>query len=98
MPDIAATVLDLALYREAARAAKFMSDTWERVGFVECVHGEVTLDGVAVIVVVVKQPLTEMQNRCMPTAVNNIGLDIRVGPCRRRRCGRRGASTGRSPG
>lgn len=84
MTDTRGVVLDLVPLLDAVRAAKFMAGLFERVPFIQCIHGGRAADGSPVIVVVAKHPLTDSERGCLPTAVNHVGLDVRVESCGRR--------------
>ena len=91
MAEVGATVVELAPRLAAVRAAKFLAGIFERVQFIQCVHGEVGPDGEPLIVFIVDRPLTDLEKRCLPSACDHIAAEIRVGPCAFRRCSGRAA-------
>jgi hypothetical protein len=70
-------VVELADYREAARAATFLAGLLERAPWVRAVRAEVAADGEVVIAVFVEPPLTVMRSRVLPSRCNSVRVDVR---------------------
>ena len=92
MTDASAAVLDLKPRLDAVRTAKFLAGIFERVPFIQCVHGAVRPDGAPLIVFIVDRPLTDLEKRCLPSACDHIAAEIRLAPCPFRRCSGRGTT------
>jgi hypothetical protein len=72
-------VVELADYREAARAATFLAGLLERAAWVLSVRAEVAADGEVIIAVLVGPPLTVMRRRVLPSRCNSVRVDVREG-------------------
>jgi len=79
-------LFSLSNYRLAREAAVFLSHTLKSAWWMRCVHAGYSTDHTPVLVIVARHPPAEMDRLCTASAVNDIGVEIRVGGCSRRRC------------